>query len=123
MKLQLANLTQENLFTGYGEGYVVVNKQRYERSLVVMPERVIPDWPVGSFDQLDASHFEFLATLNPEILLLGTGKALRFPQSALTRCLTTKRIGLEVMDTSAACRTYNILMTEGRNVAAAVLIG
>ena len=122
MKLQLANQTGENLFTGYGAGYVMVNNQRFESSLVVMPERVISDWQVAGFDQLDASHFEFLVELNPEIVLLGTGATLRFPPPVLSRCLAAARIGLEVMDTCAACRTYNILMAEGRKVVAAVLI-
>ena len=122
MKLHLASQTGQNLFTGYGAGYVLVNNRRYERSLVVTPERVIQDWPAASFDRLDAGHFEFLLGLRPEIVLLGTGATLRFPQPALSRCLAQARIGLEVMDASAACRTYNILTAEGRNVVAAVLL-
>ena len=122
MKLQLATHTGKIVFTGYGAGYVMVNGQRFDRSVVVTPERVIEEWRAASFDQLDASHFEFLLQLNPEIVLLGTGATLRFPSPVLSRCLTAARIGLEVMDTSAACRTYNILMAEGRKVVAAVLI-
>ena len=123
MKLQLDSPTGQNVFTGYGSGYVKVNGQRYERSLVVTPERIIEDWPASHFEHLAASHFEFLLALKPEIVLLGTGAMLRFPSPALSRCLTAARIGLEVMDTNAACRTYNILAAEGRNVAAAILLG
>ncbi|MBI2225497.1 MAG: hypothetical protein HYU44_11240, partial [Betaproteobacteria bacterium] len=72
---------------------------------------------------LAASHFEFLLALKPEIVLLGTGAMLRFPSPALSRCLTEAHVGLEVMDTNAACRTYNILAAEGRNVAIAILLG
>ncbi len=122
MKFHLQNPTGQNLFTGYGAGYLAVNGVRYERSLVVTPERIIEDWRSVSFASLTASHFEFLLALNPEIVLLGTGATQRFPQPALSRCLTAARVGLEVMDTAAACRTYNILTAEGRNVVAAILM-
>jgi uncharacterized protein len=121
MKFHLQDPGTHNLFTGYGAGYLLVNRVRYERSLVVTPERVIDDWKVEDFDTLSARHFEFLLDLKPEIVLLGTGAALRFPPPALSRCLPQARIGLEIMDTSAACRTYNILMAEGRSVLAAVI--
>lgn len=121
MKFHLQKQAGQNLFTGYGTGYVLVNNVRYERSLVVTPERVVESWQVAAFDRLDASHFEFLRALKPEIVLLGTGATMRFPPPALSRGLLTERIGFEVMDTPAACRTYNILMAEGRNVVAAVL--
>jgi len=123
VKLQLTSKAGENLFTGYGSGYVVVNEHRYHHSLIVTPQQVIEDRLAANFDQLTASHFEFLLELKPQIVLLGTGSALRFPPPALTRCLTTARIGVEMMDTSAACRTYNVLAAEGRKVAAAILIG
>lgn len=120
VKLHLAGQTGLNLFTGYGPGYVAVNQVRYERSLIVLPERIIEARMPERFDDLAAAHFEQLLALDPEIILLGTGATLRFPAPALTRCLL--RIGLEVMDTSAACRTYNILTAEGRKTAAAVLV-
>ncbi len=122
MKFHLQRPTGQNLFTGYGSGYLMVNNVRYERSLVVTPERLIEDWPAAGFDELSASHFEFLRALKPAIVLLGSGATLRFPRPELSRCLADVRIGLEVMDTTAACRTYNILTAEGRNVVAAVLL-
>jgi uncharacterized protein len=122
VKFLRENPTGQYLFTGYGAGYVMVNNQRYERSLVVTPERLIETWQAASFERLDAGHFEFLLGLKPEIVLLGTGATLRFPPPALSRCLAQARIGLEVMATSAACRTYNVLTADGRNVVAAVLL-
>jgi uncharacterized protein len=122
MKLHLAGAGQNNQFTGYGNGYVVVNQQRYEHSIVVTPEIIHDNWRVLGIDSLDAGQIEFLVGLAPEILLLGSGARQRFPQAALMKNLMAARIGLEVMDTPAACRTYNILCAEGRNVMAAVLL-
>ena len=100
----------------------MVNQVRYERSLIVLPDQIVEDWPAHSFEQLAAEHFEHLCSLQPEIVLLGTGATLRFPHPSLTGILINQKIGIEVMDTSAACRTYNILTAEGRRVAAALLI-
>ncbi|HSS46420.1 MAG TPA: Mth938-like domain-containing protein [Burkholderiales bacterium] len=122
MKLHLATASAENRFTGYGEGYVLVNNVRHEKSLVVLPERLM-EWEVAAFEALSQKHFEFLMNLAPEIVLLGTGPRLRFPHPALSQSLVNAKIGLEVMDTRAACRTYNILVAEGRKVAAALLLG
>jgi len=121
LKLHLSNISGINAFTGYGEGYVMVNRQRYERSLVVQPDRLLTDWRPAGFDALAAADFARLAELKPEIVLLGTGARLRFPRPELTRALMEARIGLEVMDIQAACRTYNILAAEERKVAAALL--
>jgi len=121
MKLHLSSVSGVNLFTGYGEGYVMINRQRHDQSLVVLRDRLVPGWQPAGFDALDAGDFARLAELKPEIVLLGTGERLRFPHPELTRALTEARIGLEVMDIRAACRTYNILAAEERNVAAALL--
>jgi len=123
MKLHLTQAPEKNLFTGYGAGYVAVNGVRYETSLVVTPQQVLVEgWRGVGFEQLEALHFELLLALQPEIVLLGTGAALRFPAPLLSRCLAQAQIGLEVMDSAAACRTYNILSAEGRNVAAGILL-
>ncbi len=121
MKLHLSNISGINAFTGYGEGYVMINRQRHEGSLVVLRERILTDWRPAGFDELSAGDFAMLAELAPEIVLLGTGSRLRFPRPELTRALREARIGLEVMDLQAACRTYNILAAEDRKVAAALL--
>jgi uncharacterized protein len=121
VKLHLARPTAINVFTAYGEGYVNVNNERFEKSLVVLPERVISDWPATSFDALSAEQLETLAGLGADIILLGTGNRLRFPRPELLRLLVKAGVGVEVMDIQAACRTYNILVAEERKVAAALL--
>jgi uncharacterized protein len=121
MKLHAARAEGRNLFSGYGPGYVAVNGVRYERNVIVLADRVL-DWAVSGFDDLDAAAFSALAGLSLEILILGTGAALRFPDASHFKTLRTAGIGLEVMDTSAACRTYNILLSEDRRVGAALLI-
>ena len=123
MKLHLDAPRGRNAFTGYGAGYVTVNGARYERSLVVLPERLIADWPPTAFETLAASHLAALTGLGLELVLLGTGASLRFPDPEIIRPLIDARIGLEIMDVPAACRTYNILMAEERKVAAALLLG
>ena len=110
------------MITGYASGHVLVNGRRHETSLVVLPERVESPWLEGSFAELEAVHFEILVLHRPEIVLLGTGSRQHFPHPALYRGLIEARIGLEVMDTGAACRTYNILAAEGRRVAAALIL-
>lgn len=110
------------MFTGYGDGYVIVNQARYEQNLIVLPDRIIEQWEVSSFDQLAAENFDFLLSLQPEMVLFGTGKTLRFPHPRLTRSLVESGVGIEVMDTNAACRTFNILTAEERRVAAALLL-
>ena len=120
MKLHASAPSALNTFTGYGDGYVLVNGQRHEGSVIVTPEQLQP-WRATSFDALTEADFEALLVVSPEILLLGTGPKQRFPHPRLTRALAAKRIGIEAMDMQAACRTYNILMAEDRRVAAALL--
>ena len=120
MKLHASSLSALNTFSGYGDGFVLINGQRHERNLIVMPEQLLP-WSASGFDALTEADFQALLELKPEILLLGTGPKQRFPHPRLIRALTDKRIGVEAMDLQAACRTYNILMAEERRVAAALL--
>ena len=121
MKLHASLPGAVNTITGYGEGYVVVNGERRESSVVVMPDRIEP-WAASSFDTLTPDDFQYLKGLGAEIVLLGTGPRQRFPHPRLTAALAQAGIGLEVMDVQAACRTYNILVAEERKVAAALLL-
>lgn len=123
MKLHLADAAGLNAFTAYGAGYVMVNRQRHEKSIVVLPDRIITDWAATSFEALAAAHLEALVGLGQEIILLGTGNILRFPRPEILRPLIEAGIGLEVMDVQAACRTFNILVAEERRVGAALLLG
>ena len=120
MKLHAPAPTALNTFSGYGDGFVLVNGQRHEANLIVLPEHLMP-WSAKNFDALVEADFEALLELDLEILLLGTGMKQRFPHPRLTQALARKRVGVEAMDLRAACRTYNILMAEERRVAAALL--
>jgi uncharacterized protein len=111
-----------NVFTGHGAGFVRLGVVEYRDNLIVTPERIVAGWAPGGFDQLSEADFNALAALEPEVALLGTGATLRFPHPRLTRALVDAGIGLEVMDTPAACRTFNILAAEGRKVAAALFL-
>jgi len=121
MKLHLDRHAGLNVITDYDDGYVLINQQRHRTSVIVLPRQLITDWENNGFDTLQTADFERLRDLQPEIVLLGTGTRQRFPAPALLRPLIEARIGYEIMNTGAACRTYNILMGEGRNVAAALL--
>jgi uncharacterized protein len=121
MKYHLAQAPGQNMFTGYGPGYVVINAVRHEDHLLVTSDRVMT-WDISGFDVLEAAHAEQFLALQPEIVVLGTGATLRFPHPGLSRRLAAAGIGLEVMDSKAACRTYNVLMAEGRRVLAAILM-
>lgn len=120
MKLHPTGPTGVNVVTAYGADYVAVNGVRYQESLVVLPDRIAA-WSARSFAALTAEDFAFLASLQAEIVLLGTGPRQRFPHPRLTAPLSRAGIGVEVMDLQAASRTYNILVAEERKVAAALL--
>lgn len=121
MKLQLTQTAGANTFTAYGEGYVSVNAVRHTHNILVMPGQIIPDWTSASCASLSVADFARLAGLESEIILLGTGSELRFPRPELLQPLHQARKGIEIMTLAAACRTYNILVSEGRKVAAALL--
>lgn len=122
MKFHLANPGDTKLFTAYAADHVMVNRERYSSSIVVRAEEVRTDWEIVRVDELNEAHFEYFLALQPEVLLLGTGSRQHFPHPRLYRALTDAGIGVECMDTPAACRTYNILVEEDRKVVAAILI-
>lgn len=111
-----------NTVTAYGPGYIEINLVRHTNSVLVMPEGEVRPWPVDRFEDLEPAHFEQLSELGPEVVLLGTGSRLRFPHPRLTASLARRHVGVDAMDMQAACRTYNILMAEGRKVAAVLLL-
>lgn len=122
MKLHLASFNQQNVFSGYGNGYVMINKVRHDQNLIVFPNQIIESWPVESVATLSLEHFDNVLQRKPEIILLGTGAQLSFPDYALMAKIIQTGTGFEVMDTQAACRTYNILIEEDRQVAAAIIL-
>ncbi len=121
LKLHLELPLSTNFITACEAAAVQVNEVAYVAPLIVLADRVISPWKPQIFTDLMESDFAELAALGVEIILLGTGAVQKFPHPRLTRALIEKRIGLEVMNTGAACRTYNILVAEGRSVAAALL--
>jgi uncharacterized protein len=121
VKLHITPNAGLNLFTAYGDDYVAVNHEKHRSSLIVLPDRLLAAWTSASVGSLQEADMQTLLGLGVEVVLLGTGKRLRFPAPALMRPFAPAGIGLEVMDLQAACRTYNILASEGRKVAAALL--
>jgi uncharacterized protein len=121
LKLHLSQGEGRNRITSCGAGYVSVNGTRYRHSLLVTPEQVLP-WAVADASTLAAADIGALLEHEPEIALIGTGAALGFPPARVLRPLIEARIGYEVMDTPAACRTYGVLMAEGRRVIAALIV-
>ena len=122
MRFSLDIDTQRHFIKSYGPGWISVNEQEIRRSVIVAPDRLVTDWPPQTFADLEERHFAAILQLEPEIVLLGTGDRQRFPHPKLTQALLARGVGVEVMDTSAACRTYNIIMMEDRRVVAALLM-
>lgn len=122
MKLHATSTQQYQTVTAYDEKGVEINAVPYGRSLVVMPEMAPADWPVTSFDALTTEDFNRINAYQPDVVILGTGARQRFIHPKLITMLTNRRVGVETMDNQAACRTYNILMAEGRKVALALII-
>jgi uncharacterized protein len=121
MKLQPDKSDVQTL-TAHGPGWVAINNQRVEASVVVGSRGERFDWDCESFAELDGSHFARLAELGAELIVFGSGGRIRFPPAAWLQPLMARRTGIETMDTPAACRTYNILASEGRHVVAALLV-
>jgi uncharacterized protein len=129
MKLQ-PDKSDTQVINAYGDGWVTVHSllggvpkvEKVTHSIVIGSRGERLDWPGVGFDQLSAAHFDALAALKPELVIFGSGTKLRFAHPSLHKSLMAARIGLETMDTLAACRTYNILAGEGRHVLAALLI-
>lgn len=122
MEFRLETGEDLNLIAQYREGAVRIGDREYHECILVQPGAAVSGWPVQSLDMLSAAHFDTLVTVKPEIVLLGTGGRQRFPASAVTAPLAHAGIGIEVMDTASACRTYNVLAAEGRDVCAVLFM-
>ena len=121
MKLHAERIAGTNAIARHGPDGVLVNGVQHTRSVVVPWTGLVTSWPVTRFEDLTADHFKALAEQAPELVIFGSGARLRFPSASLLRPLIERRIGVETMDTAAACRTYNVLLSEGRTVVAALL--
>ncbi|MES2162306.1 MAG: Mth938-like domain-containing protein [Pseudomonadota bacterium] len=122
MKLHASDTQKYQTVTGYDETGVEINAQRYHYSLIVLPEIPPRAWDAPTFESITAEHFDTIGADSPDVVILGTGAKQRFIHPRLTAALTMRRIGVECMDSQAACRTYNILMGEGRKVTLALII-
>ncbi|WP_333842548.1 Mth938-like domain-containing protein [Limnohabitans sp.] len=121
MKLQPDRIETQSV-TAYGSGWIAIQGEKITHSVLITSEGVRLDWHCQSFDDLGAEHFAQLAELDVELVIFGSGDSHRFPKPEWQVGLMKRQIGLEAMNTQAACRTYNILAGEGRKVAAALLI-
>lgn len=120
MKLQ-PDHSEAQTITGYGPGWVGVAGEKITHSVVLGSRGQRFEW-AGRFEDLGVEHFETIAQLAVEVVIFGSGARIRFPKPAWLAPLAQRRIGIETMDTAAACRTYNILAQEGRDVAVALLL-
>ena len=121
MKFTLESNAAVNLITAYGNGEICLRERTLRGSVIVTPTDVIENWRVSSIEELDLNALEPVLALAPDLIVLGTGARLRFPVPGLRSQVTARGVGLEIMDTGAACRTYNVLVLEGRKVVAALL--
>jgi uncharacterized protein len=122
LKLQSDPHSGANTITGYGDGYVEINKIPYAHAVLLSSDGAISNWSAQTFDNLEASHFSQMVDLKPELVLIGTGSRQRFPKPELLKALVQAKIGFEIMNSQAACRTYNILVGEGRQVVLALIV-
>ena len=121
MKMRADRIEGQNAIARYGPEGVVVNGVEHTESVIVPWRGEVLSWLAESFETLAADHFARIAALRPELVIFGSGARLRFPAPALLRPLIDAGIGVETMDTAAACRTYNVLLAEGRSVVAGLL--
>ena len=121
MKLHADRIEGQNAIARHGPDGVIVNGVEHRSSVLVPASGNVVAWPVAGFEALTEALFETVAALAPELVIFGSGTRIRFPHPSLLRPLISRRIGVETMDTAAACRTYNVLLAEGRAVVAALL--
>ncbi|MCW8922467.1 MAG: Mth938-like domain-containing protein [Gammaproteobacteria bacterium] len=122
MKFAEADPTEGYFITAYDENTLQVNGKNFNCSLIISSRELKLDWPPRSIEQLSTGHFESIIELNPELVILGTGRTLTFPAIETYAKLIKLGVGVEVMDTGAACRTYNILTGEGRHVVCGLIL-
>lgn len=122
MKFSEADTGGGNLIQGYEPGRIRIGDRTYTGGLIVSPARIITGWGPEYPAELVAEHFEVLMELDPQVVIVGTGAQQVFPEPRAYLPVLQRGLGVELMDTGAACRTYNILMSEGRRVAAGLLM-
>ncbi len=122
MKFSEESINQGYYISGYDQHEIHVNGKPMRSSFIIATDKLVENWSPCSIEELCPDHLDPLIQLQPELVLLGTGAALKFPAVEQYSCLIQLNIGIEIMDTFAACRTYNILLGEGRRVVAGIII-
>jgi len=122
MKLHLHEFGERNVIKRCESGAITINENTFDHSVIVTPGQVVDHWRPGSIDDLTAEDMNRVADLGVELVILGTGARQVFPPTPTLRPLVDASLGYEIMDSGAAARTYNIVASEGRNVAAAILV-
>lgn len=123
MKIELdSTLTHPYRINSYEQGLIQIGNDRFVSSIIITPSNIIDNWQPQTFMDIASHHFDQILEMKPELILLGTGRHQHFPNNELFLKIAQLNIGFEVMDTGAACRSYNILLQEGRNVAVALLM-
>src|SRR5262245_42162708 len=122
MQLTLDADTRVNLIRSYGQDEVRIGEHIVRTSLIVTATALNTTWPPQGLEELRAEHLEAIFSLQPQLVVLGTGTTQRFPGAEIRSAFLQRRVGLEVMDLGAACRTFNLLVQDGRKVAAALFL-
>ncbi len=122
MRFSEEDPTEGYFITAYDETSIQINGKNFDSSLIIAPDALDFNWPPTSINDLQSEHFNKIIEFKPELVLLGTGQKQTFPAVETYAALIQLGIGVDVMDTGAACRTYNILMSEGRRVIAGLIL-
>lgn len=122
MKFAQDSQDEGYVITAYDRGTVSVNGKAFQQSFIICATQLYENWGLNAIDSLAAKHIEQILSLQPELILIGTGEHLAFPAVEMYSSIIRRGIGVDFMDTGAACRTYNILMSEGRNVVAGLIL-
>lgn len=122
MQLTLDSQAGINTISAVSPGEIRIGERRIRSSVLIGVRDIIADWPVPAISNLDAAAMDAIFALEPEIVILGTGRTLVFPDVGIRALALSRNIGMEIMDTAAACRTFNILANEGRHVVAGLVI-
>jgi uncharacterized protein len=114
-------ITGRNSIQAYQPGQITINERDYNQSLILSATEIVTPWPVTNIDELSAEQMQTIVDQKPEVILLGTGEKQQFPDIEIIGYFAQLGLGLEVMNTGAACRTFNILVAEDRQVVAAII--
>ena len=122
MKFAQDSQDEGYVITSYESDNVSINGKKFNQSLIISTTRLEENWAIDCIESLQADHIDRILKFDPELVVIGTGSRLTFPAVEIYAAIIRQGIGVDFMDTGAACRTYNILMSEGRNVVAGLIL-